>query len=78
MGCVDNIGVDKFPKQGRIGERCKVLFHYGVGGELHGTIVRDDMEDPWRGIIKLDDGRFVLMTECQYQPSSLALLQVDK
>jgi hypothetical protein len=33
-----------------------------------GTIVRDDNEPPWRTIIRLDDGRVVLASECQYSP----------
>jgi hypothetical protein len=29
--------------------------------------VRDDISKPFVGIIRLDDGRHVLMTECQFQ-----------
>jgi hypothetical protein len=73
MGCHPNITATKFPKQSKVGEPCKVLFHYGAGGEARGVIVRDDVGEPWIGIIKLDDGRHILFTECQYQPLSLAL-----
>jgi hypothetical protein len=50
-----------------LGLRTKVIFHYG-GPELMGTIVRDDFEEPWRTIIKLDDGRYILGSECQHAP----------
>lgn len=67
MGCVKNIGFNEFPKQGQwINRRVTVCFHYDSSKEIGGVIVRDDMEEPYRGIIRLDDGRYVLMTECQY------------
>jgi hypothetical protein len=31
------------------------------------VVVRDDISEPFVGIIRLDDGRHVLMTECQFQ-----------
>lgn len=68
MGCHPNIGADKFPRQGDwLGLRTRVLFNYGPE-EFLGTIVRDDAEAPHLTIIKLDDGRFVLTTECQHAP----------
>lgn len=33
---------------------------------IEGTIVRDDVEAPYHTIISLDDGRYVLTTECQH------------
>jgi hypothetical protein len=69
MGCVASITKDTFPKQGEyLNQRAKVYFHYDTQTEFLGTIVRDDMESPWHTIIKLDDGRVVLTTECQYSP----------
>jgi hypothetical protein len=66
MGCVENITADKFPKQGKwLGLRATVIFFYG-GREIGGRIVRDDIEEPFKTIIALDDGRFVLAGECQY------------
>lgn len=63
------ITLTAFPKQGdHLGKRTDVCFHYGAGGETTGVVVRDDMEDPWLTIIRLDDGRHVLATECQYSP----------
>lgn len=67
MGCVDTIKIDKFPKQGQwLHHKVEVCFHYDTSKTIGGIIVRDDREKPGRTIIKLDDGRYVLATECQY------------
>lgn len=59
----------RFPKQSdQLGYRTEVCFHYDSSHRVGGTIVRDDMEEPWRTIIQLDDGPLVLSTECQYTP----------
>jgi hypothetical protein len=56
-------------KQGpAIGDRVWVCFNYKFTQGIDGTTVRDDYADPWLGILALDDGRFVLTTECQYRP----------
>jgi len=69
MGNVLNITIDKFPKQGSMfGKRTKVCFHYDISKTILGTIVRDDAEEPYEGIIKLDDGRYVRTCECQHSP----------
>lgn len=75
MGCVSTIDFDKFPKQAdqnykypKLGKRCEVVFHYNTSRPLMGTIVRDDIEEPYETIIKLDDGRYIRGTECQYRP----------
>lgn len=75
MGVYDNISIDKFPKQGSFaGKRVKVIFHYKIDEFVLGRFVRDDAEarmigdhkaEPI-GIIALDDGRYVLATECQF------------
>lgn len=68
MGCVESISYDRFPKQGTyLNKKCKVCFFYG-DETISGIIVRDDMEQPFLTIIRLDDGRHVLSTECQYSP----------
>lgn len=67
MGCYDNITRDKFPKQGDwVGKEVDVCFHYNTMKKIKGVHVRDDREAPFVGIIKLEDGRYVLTTECQH------------
>lgn len=73
MGCVKNISFDKFPKQAdknykypQLGKRVKVCYHYDTSRFHLGTIVRDDIEEPYETIIQLDNGRFLRATECQY------------
>ncbi len=73
MGCHPNVDYEKFPKQGdHLGQRVTVLFNYGGPG-IGGECVRDDYEEPWLTIFKLDDGRYVTSGECQYQPALLRL-----
>jgi hypothetical protein len=70
MGCCDTITTDKFPKQGKyLNEIVKVCFHYDTQNLIKGIVVRDDVEEPWRIIIKLNDGRYVLGDECQWSPA---------
>jgi hypothetical protein len=67
MGVHQNVGYDKFPKQGKnLGRLVKVCFNYDTSKIINGIIVRDDREDPGLTIIQLADGRYVLATECQY------------
>lgn len=69
MGVEHNVGIDHFPKQGSWqGLRTKVCFRYDTSRIIMGTVVRDDAEAPWKTIIRLDDGRFVLSTECMHSP----------
>lgn len=68
MGVHQNIRFDKFPKQGEmLGKRVKVCFFYDANNTIDGECVRDDMEEPFRTIFKLDNGNYVLATECQFQ-----------
>lgn len=61
---------EAFPPQGRfLGLRVLVRFGYAPP-DWRGVIVRDDTEAPGLLIIRLDDGRHVLSTECQYSPIS--------
>ena len=70
MGAVDTIGIDKWPEQGTyFGKNVKVCFHFNTLQTIDGVVVRDDVEEPYVMIIKLEDGRFVLSTECQYSVS---------
>ena len=67
MGCVKTISKYSFPKQsGHVNQRCEVCFHYDTSQTVDGTIVRDDREEPFETIIKLDNGRIVRGVECQY------------
>lgn len=75
MGCVDTITYDKFPKQKddtykyemfRVGARVSVCYHYDTSKTHLGTIVRDDCEEPYETIIKLDNGRYLRGVECQF------------
>ena len=69
MGAVNGVGFDQFPKQSDwVGRKCDVCFNYDTSRTLTGTIVRDDVTEPWQTIILLDDGRLVLATECHYSP----------
>lgn len=71
MGFIENVGFDSWPKQGTwLDKRVRVCFDYDTSRTVLGTIVRDDTQSPGRGIIRLDDGRVVMMTECQYSPLS--------
>lgn len=73
MGCVKNITYEKFPKQAdenykyqKVGKRVEVCYHYDTSKTHLGTIVRDDVEEPYEMIIKLDNGRYLRGIECQY------------
>lgn len=74
MGCIETISYDKFPKQAEsdhpfmfgAGARVKVCYHYDTTHCHCGTIVRDDTEEPFETIIKLDNGRYIRGAECQY------------
>ena len=67
MGVVDGVGYDIFPKQGSYkGKRVRVCFNYDTRKTVGGHCVRDDDEKPGVMIFALDDGRYVLSSECQY------------
>lgn len=69
MGVVKSIRFNKFPKQSEwLGKEVGVMFHHDADHALKGTVVRDDMAPPGLMIIRLEDGRHVLSTECQYTP----------
>jgi hypothetical protein len=67
MGVIGNISAMAFPKQGDwLGKRVEVCFQYNADHTIGGMVVRDDREEPFRTLIRLDDGRYVLTTECQH------------
>ena len=62
------VDIDKFPAQGEwLGKKVRVCFNYDTSRTITGIVVRDDTEEPGRMIIKLEDERYILSTECQYQ-----------
>lgn len=64
MGMHHNIDHEKFPKQSEgLGRKVEVCFNYDTS-----KMIGDDYEEPFHMIIKLDDGRYILATECQYRP----------
>lgn len=64
------IAADRFPAQGAYaGRPVRVCFNYDTSRTCNGVVVRDDKEAPGVMIIRLDDGRHVLATECQRQPA---------
>jgi hypothetical protein len=73
MGCVSTISYYNFPKQAdssykypHIGKVVEVCYHYDTSKKHRGIIVRDDREEPFQTIIALENGRYVLGTECQF------------
>ena len=67
MGFVTTIDKYHFPNQtGHVNQRVEVCFHYDTTKTVEGTIIRDDMEEPFETLIKLDNGRTVRGCECQY------------
>lgn len=68
MGVVANIDIDHYPRQTNFtGTRVLVCFKYDKDHTVPAVIIRDDDEDPNRTILRLDDGRIVLGTECQWR-----------
>lgn len=68
MGMSPHITASQFPDQSPcLGQRVEVCFHYHADQCFPGVMVRDDVGPPFVAIIKLDDGRHVLATECQYR-----------
>jgi hypothetical protein len=67
MGIQKNVGLQEFPKQGTmLGKKVKVCFRYDLNNQVDGEVVRDDREEPFETIIRLQDGRFVRAVECMY------------
>lgn len=67
MGYHENISYDKFPKQGhKLHTKVEILFWYDTTRTIIAKVIRDDMEEPFKTMFQLPDGRVVLATECQY------------
>lgn len=72
MGIQANVSGDRYPEQGAmLKKRVNVCFNYKPDETFPAVCIRDDMEEPFRTIFMLEDGRVVLATECQYQPLPL-------
>ena len=69
MGIEKNVGLKVFPKQGDyFGKTVEVCFNFDSSKTIRGKVVRDDIEEPFKTIIELSNGRYILATECQYRP----------
>ena len=71
MGIQAGIDYESFPKQSLAnppGRKVRVCFRFDAERWIDGEIVRNDIESPFVGIIRLVDGRHLLMTECMYSP----------
>lgn len=67
MGIAARISISEFPKQGNLLHRLvRVCFHFDTRHTIDGTIVRDDVEEPFTTIVELEDGRVVLGSECMF------------
>lgn len=67
MGVVRTIGIAKWPIQGKwLDKRVAVCFNYDTDETIDGTIIRDDMEQPYETLIRMDNGRVVRSCECQF------------
>jgi hypothetical protein len=75
MGCVKTISYNSYPKQKEkdykfpqyaVGARVEVCYHFDGAKRHLGTVVRDDIEEPYETIIKLDNGRYLRAVECQF------------
>lgn len=66
--------IEQYPTQSTeffpIGCRVKVCFRYDADNCIGGVVVRNDSSEPYLEIFGLDDGRYVLASECQYTNES--------
>lgn len=61
-------GDNLHPQQsGLVGSRARVMFG-GERPELLGTVVRNDADGKLVTVIRLDDGRHILGSECEFWP----------
>lgn len=71
MGTTPHIDADTYPEQGAYkGTRVKVCYNYDTSRTVEGTVIRDDKTEPGLMIIRTDDDRAILATECQWSPLS--------
>jgi hypothetical protein len=66
-----NTKLAEFPPQTvRVGEKAELCLNYRSDQVMSATIVRDDAAAPWVTILRTDDGRHFLASECQYRPKT--------
>lgn len=64
---MSKIGKETYPEQfGSVGDRVLVAFKYDIANPLPATVLRDDAEEPFTTVLRLDDGRIVMGSECQW------------
>ena len=57
----------QYPKQGSwLNKSAEVCFWYDMDNTVDAVCVRDDMEQPFRSVFRLKNGRYVLGVECQH------------
>jgi hypothetical protein len=68
MGSSPHIDAEKYPEQSyTVGHRVTVFFGDLMNAvQFSGTVLRDDKAEPNQTVIRLDDGRIVLGTECNF------------
>lgn len=69
MGEYKYLGVEKYPKQDPllIDKKVVVMLAFDSKRPLRGRVLRADAELPREVVIKLDDDRIVLGSECSYK-----------
>lgn len=68
MSVGTEIDYNTYPKQsGYVGRTVDIIFNYDRSKMIEGVFVREDIGKPYTMIIKLNDGRYVLSSECQYR-----------
>ena len=65
----ENVTSSRFPEQceGRLNRKVFAMFHDNLMARVEGRLVRCDTEMPFVTIIRLNDGRHILDTECIFE-----------
>ncbi|MDD9212810.1 hypothetical protein [Aeromonas dhakensis] len=67
MSNTANINYGNFPQQGPLlGNRVLVVFHNDTDNAVQGVCVRNDADEAGNTIIQINDGHYVLASECQH------------
>lgn len=69
MGVVPWVDAAVYPTQSEyVGRPARVCFNYDTANTFPAVVLRDDTGKPWLTVLRLDDGRCVLGSECQWTP----------